>query len=655
MSEGQTSTEAVGYKDQMGKLRGRVVEGIILAVIGLGLGLGFMIFSEVISKPDHRPQSENVDLYILDRDAATFTEADLTGKPLVVEHHGSHDAFIHFSYGTIDYGVFVDHIPLKANDIRDDLALHVSAARTVDRLFVNGRQVYAHPSPTAWSDTQGHHPKAYIIPPGVVKVGDNEIWAYATGGQTILIHDLTIGPLDGVLSSTWWADFFATSLVISAILLMAFVAVLFLVVDWPEEDRLWARSVVLLLSVWIVYNLHALGSIPGLSQTWASALSYAVSFALVAAISAYVFSRTRVSKWANRLIAALFISGTALVFGAGFASEFMVHVFGWPAEVWSKMIMAPVLTGTLIVNRIRGNSAIGPIEFVALLSCMVPLLVDGLDGHSDIMVPFFQTVHFTFYAMTWFGCVFALSMCASLATAASRSRRIAVKHNEILAATLAEREAELAVAFEKEKDLARERTLIDERQRLMRDMHDGVGGQLVSLIAQVRAPNVEPMDISRSLNAVLEDLRLIVDSLDTAGDSLGFALGAFRNRLGPKLKAAGITLAWEVDPDAANVPLGPETVLQILRILQEACSNAIQHSGADTITVGLERSSAGDITLDVRDNGSGVNPEAPRGKGISTMQHRATRIQGDVTLLPGDTSGTTVRLTLQPEAFAAIA
>jgi len=186
----------------------------------------------------------------------------------------------------------------------------------------------------------------------------------------------------------------------------------------------------------------------------------------------------------------------------------------------------------------------------------------------------------------------------------------------------------------------------------MRDMHDGIGGHLVSLMVQARSGRAKPDAMARSLQRALDDLRLILDSLVTAGDSLGFALGAFRNGLEPKLKEPGVRLNWDITPEAAAVERPPDTVLQVLRIVQEVFSNALQHSGADAIALSLTEAEVGGVLrLKVEDNGRGfAESQIVAGKGLTSMRQRAARIRASLIVEPGTGGGTSVTLSLpRPE------
>src|SRR5262249_56901663 len=72
------------------------------------------------------------------------------------------------------------------------------------------------------------------------------------------------------------------------------------------------------------------------------------------------------------------------------------------------------------------------------------------------------------------------------------------------------------------------------RTRLMRDLHDGLGGQLVSIVAQSER-NTASGGIGEAARAALKDLRLVIDSMDDIGGDLMLALGSWRDRAAAQL------------------------------------------------------------------------------------------------------------------------
>jgi two-component system sensor histidine kinase UhpB len=217
--------------------------------------------------------------------------------------------------------------------------------------------------------------------------------------------------------------------------------------------------------------------------------------------------------------------------------------------------------------------------------------------------------------------------------------------NELLTGQLREREAELAATYARQAELARRETLVAERQRLMRDMHDGIGGQLMSLLFASRKQPIPQAELTESLQQVIDELRLIIDSLDTVGETLGTALATFRARIEPRLSAAGIELRWRnALPDALD-GLGPREVLQIFRIVQEAVTNVIKHANSPTLDIAIAKAddTAGSIEITIVDAGQGMAADPGNGHGIQNMQTRAEAIGGSLAI-DSKPTGTRLRL-----------
>ena len=174
----------------------------------------------------------------------------------------------------------------------------------------------------------------------------------------------------------------------------------------------------------------------------------------------------------------------------------------------------------------------------------------------------------------------------------------------------------------REREQARALRLM-ERQRLIRDMHDGIGGQLLSLLLRIRAGRIDLPQIEQDVQASVNDLRLIVDSMDHVGDNLETALATFRERAQAQADAADITLTWTQNGLAGLKANSSRAILQVYRIMQEILSNALRHSGADDIRIDI-KGAGGWLRIRIRDNGYGFAPDNIRaGHGLKNMQKRA--------------------------------
>ncbi|MCP5396389.1 MAG: hypothetical protein H6918_06600 [Sphingomonadaceae bacterium] len=220
--------------------------------------------------------------------------------------------------------------------------------------------------------------------------------------------------------------------------------------------------------------------------------------------------------------------------------------------------------------------------------------------------------------------------------------------NSLLQAQLDERTAELELAHARETQLVRQQAHHEERGRIMRDMHDGLGSNLMSMLLAARRGVAEPTTVAEGLQGVVDEMRLMIDSMDSVGESLATALATFRGRVADRVTGAGFKLDWQ---DSATRPLpdySPRAVLQVFRVMQEAVTNALKHSGGDVIAISIVDGTAKDeaLAITIADNGGGkLGPQNGRGRGLSNMQSRAAMIGASLALEESD-SGLAVRLGL---------
>jgi signal transduction histidine kinase len=249
-----------------------------------------------------------------------------------------------------------------------------------------------------------------------------------------------------------------------------------------------------------------------------------------------------------------------------------------------------------------------------------------------------------------------LALCTAAMLLASLGWRLgeAQRLNVELEDRVEARRRELASSYARMAELERDRAIAAERERMMRDMHDGTGGALVSAIAMAEAGGAAPAAVAEVLRDALADLRLSIDSLDPSEHDLVSLLGAARARLAPRFEGRGARIAWEVREVPMPADFGPASALQVLRIFQEAIVNAMRHAGASTVTVRTDVEKDAEsrtwIAIVVADDGRGFDvdacaPKPGGGRGLGNMRRRAAALGGDLAIASGP-GGTRVRLRL---------
>jgi signal transduction histidine kinase len=188
-----------------------------------------------------------------------------------------------------------------------------------------------------------------------------------------------------------------------------------------------------------------------------------------------------------------------------------------------------------------------------------------------------------------------------------------------------------------------------ERKRIAADLHDDLGAKLLTIV------HTSDNDrISSLAREALEEMRLSVRGLTGKPMVLSDALADWRAEVVSRLGQAGIECEWRNPNDIIEEPLSSRTYVQTTRILREAVSNVIKHSGASHVVISAEvHLDLHDFVLVIQDNGKGIPMELDgrldRGHGMTSMKHRAKQLSGQCLVESGPGFGTVIRLTLPLE------
>jgi signal transduction histidine kinase len=200
----------------------------------------------------------------------------------------------------------------------------------------------------------------------------------------------------------------------------------------------------------------------------------------------------------------------------------------------------------------------------------------------------------------------------------------------------------------------RELSVLQERARLARDLHDAVSQKLFSVRAKARAAAVlverDPARAVAEIDSVADlagqahaELRAVIDGLappDLAADGLAGSIRGYA-------VLAGRSHGAQVVVQAGEVPaLDPQQETAVYRIAQEAIGNSLRHSGSRQVSVSLYRR-RDSVVLEVSDRGTGFDPRAtPAGLGLASMRERAVSVGGRLSISAAPGAGSRVRLSV---------
>jgi signal transduction histidine kinase len=192
----------------------------------------------------------------------------------------------------------------------------------------------------------------------------------------------------------------------------------------------------------------------------------------------------------------------------------------------------------------------------------------------------------------------------------------------------------------------------EERRRIRRDLHDGLGPILAALAMQADTAQVllesDPATarelmatVTQQAKEVVDEVRrLVYDLRPPALDEVGL-VGALV-RLAHQHSSAALQI--EVHAPAALPVLPAAVEVAIYRITAEALTNVVRHAHATRCTVVLELGST--VTLTVEDNGVGVGEQAVAGIGLHSIRERACEVNGTLVVVRGAIGGTRIVATM---------
>ena len=193
----------------------------------------------------------------------------------------------------------------------------------------------------------------------------------------------------------------------------------------------------------------------------------------------------------------------------------------------------------------------------------------------------------------------------------------------------------------------------EERRRLRRDLHDGLGPSLGGVALRIdTARNLaarDPQESDRLLRQAREDVtaaladvrRLVHDLRPPALDDVGL-LGAVRQQA-QRLQGNGLGVSVHGGDGLDGLPAAVEVAAY--RIASEALTNVVRHAGARTCRVALEVVGS-DLVVEVVDDGTGIPAGTPTGVGLVSLRERAAELGGECRIECPDSRGTVVRARL---------
>jgi len=362
---------------------------------------------------------------------------------------------------------------------------------------------------------------------------------------------------------------------------------------------------------------------------------------------------------------------------------FLIQLIQKWSPVWTRMTigmlcMAPILVAISVLTqhywvcKILWESLMLSLAFVTTIHvgqatfrapqkenilASLSLFLSFLAGTHDWWITHAQKEYFgemRWLPYSWL--TMGLVMATLLAQRLRYFTRAVFNHESILTQRMQQREVELTKAHEHAQTRATQEASQQERLRILRDMHDGLGADLSGALMQAKAMEKQQLlsvDLVTPIQRALDHLKISIDAMQEDHGDIATIVGQLRHRIGMQFEMAGIGLAWRVDdlPVLAHWDTGMSRDLTFL--LYEALSNLLVHAGATQawFEVTCEHQA---ICIRLRDNGLGLPQQPmPNGHGMRSMQERARRLGADLSWhLAADPRGTSMTLRLAQKPIA---
>ena len=339
------------------------------------------------------------------------------------------------------------------------------------------------------------------------------------------------------------------------------------------------------------------------------------------------------SRWIENALAVqwVLVPATLLLLGPG-------RLF-LAASIWYLLFAIEVAAATalhLVVTWRRKRQDFWPMA-VLLVAVVAMLIYEQSLQHGLVDAPNLPLMQLTVPLLF-------TALAARLLQVFARTLSAAEDGRETLEARVQQITAEIEQNFAQLAELRVEQVTEKERKRIAGDLHDDLGAKLLTIVH-----TSESERISTLAREALEEMRLSVRGLTGKSMRLADALADWRAETVLRLGQASIEVDWRSPADETELLLPARGFVQTTRILREAVSNIIKHSGASHCKVRCTISDQ-QFGLTVQDNGKGIPMELDgkldRGHGMSSMKHRAKQMQGQCLVESGPGYGTVIRLTL---------
>ena len=502
-------------------------------------------------------------------------------------------------------------LPMRGDSRIPGTSLLISQALDGMDVYLNGVWVAGLPKSTAAARYKWYRPLQVPLARSLVRPDGNVLTVeLTTWDRRIHIAPIYIGDLDTISYIGELTLFVGTSLA-NASNVFCLLAGMFMLGAWLANRRegavfLHAGATTVLWSV--LFSLVLLPYLPAaMVPLWLWA-QYACIGGVVVVLTLFIFAF--VDEPLGR-------GGTLALFGAAAFAAIAYPVLGLRGREWLDAYWLPVLLAfhlyacsrlALHVARTRSRTAMS-LLFQSVLAQVFALrdhnavrqlvsfpMPDAGWSLSHLLVTPIYLSHLSVPLLLF---VVAQILLTKFQTNVKRVR----DNNRILTDTLLQRERELLVSYNRQREMESESAAQAERDRIYRDLHDGIGSKLVTTLFSVRDRDIDHDRLERGLMDALKDLREIISVTELREQrTIHDILFTYCSNLDESLTRADFQIEYDI-PDGPEIVLLADLSKQVMRIVEESVANTIKYASASRLSIRMMVQQGERLDVLIEDNG----------------------------------------------------
>lgn len=338
----------------------------------------------------------------------------------------------------------------------------------------------------------------------------------------------------------------------------------------------------------------------------------------------------------------------------GVASLFLISAYAsarWASarQLWLTMQLAVAMTANAALILAWWRQRTRP---ATILGCAALISV-SFGAYDHITVFYLKDGYSSFALSRYVLPMFTIAMAAVLVdrfgqfTLREKAMRLELADELVNKTRLLEQE------FDRSKTTAALLAQVHEREKLVQDLHDGMGMQLHSLLGLVERGRADASELTMEVRTAIEQLRSLVDSSEPFDGDVQQLFGHIRYRIESRLRRVGIELVWSTDLPDEGAPVSPTRASALQHLLFELVTNALKHSRATQIRLeALYRETDGALLIQFCDDGVGfVQSDVVSGGGARSIQRRTRELDASIRVQSSPRQGTTVQIEMPLAGF----